>query len=64
MSFARKAGRGTDLVLDPACLHLVAEDLGTGLLRLRLVNVLHQDTLILEDVTLRLEIEGMIPEVA
>ena len=38
----------------PAGLHLVGEDLGAGLLGLGLVDVLHQDTLVLEDVTLGL----------
>lgn len=38
-------------------LHLVSEVLGAGLLSLGLVDVLHQDTLVLEDVTLALEVE-------
>ena len=50
----------TYLVLDTAGLHLVGEDLGTGLLRLCLVDVLHQDTLVLEDVTLRLCVERVV----
>ena len=45
------------LVLDTAGLHLVGEDLGAGLLGLGLVDVLHQDTLVLEDVTLGLLVE-------
>ena len=47
----------TNLVLDTASLHLVREDLGAGLLGLSLVDVLHEDTLVLEDVTLRLLVE-------
>jgi hypothetical protein len=39
---------------------LVGEDLGTGLLSLGLVDVLHQDTLVLEDVTLRLLVEDVV----
>ena len=50
----------TYLVLDTAGLHLVGEDLGTGLLCLCLVDVLHQDTLVLEDVTLRLCVERVV----
>lgn len=50
----------TDLVLDTASLHLVGEDLGTGLLGLGLVNVLHEHTLVLEDVTLRLLVERVV----
>ena len=42
----------TYLVLDTAGLHLVGEDLGTGLLGLGLVDVFHQDTLVFEDVAL------------
>ena len=52
---------GTHLVFDAAGLHLVREDLGTGLLRLRFVDVLHQDTLVLEDVTLGLLVKGVVP---
>ncbi len=40
------------LVLDTTSLHLVGQNLGASLLRLRLVNVLHQDTLVLEHITL------------
>ena len=50
----------TYLVLDTAGLHLVSEDLGTGLLGLSLVNVLHKNTLVLEDVTLRLLVERVV----
>jgi hypothetical protein len=50
------------LVLGTASLHLVREDLGTGLLRLRLVDVLHQNTLVLEDITLGLLVEGVVAE--
>ena len=48
------------LVFDTASLHLVGEDLGTGLLSLGLVDVLHKDTLVLEDVTLRLLVEQVV----
>lgn len=51
----------TCLVLGAAGLHLVGEDLGPGLLGLCLVNVLHQDTLVLEDVTLRLLVKDVVP---
>ena len=51
----------THLVLDTAGLHLVSEDLGTVLLSLGFVNVLHKHTLVLEDVTLRLLVENMVP---
>lgn len=51
----------TDLVLDTASLHLVGEDFGSGLLSLGLVDVLHQNTLVLEDVTLGFLIKGVIP---
>ena len=50
----------TDLVLGAARLHLVSEDLGTSLLSLGLVDVLHEDTLVLEDVTLRLLVERVV----
>ena len=36
---------------------LISESLGTGLLRLGHVDVLHQDTLVLEDVTFRLHVQ-------
>ena len=52
--------RYTDLVLNAAGLHLVRKDLGTGLLGLRLVDILHEDTLVLEDVTLRLLVERVV----
>lgn len=54
--------RGANLVFDTTSLHLVGEDLGTGLLSLGLVDVLHKDTLVLEDVTLRLLVEQVVPE--
>ena len=50
------------LVLDTAGLHLVAKDLRAGLLGLSLVDVLHEDTLVLEDVTLRLLVEGVVAD--
>jgi len=42
---------------------LVGENLGAALLGLGLVDVLHQHALVLEDVTLRLLVEGVIPVV-
>ena len=51
----------TYLVLDTAGLHLVREDLGAGLLGLGLVDVLHENTLVLEDVTLRLLVQRVVP---
>ena len=42
------------LCLVPACLGLIAQHLGTGIVGLLLVNVLHEDTLVLEYVTLHL----------
>ena len=55
--------RNTHPVFHTASLHLVGEDLGAALLGLGLVDVLHQDTLVLEDVTLRLLVEDMVPVV-
>jgi len=49
------------LVLDTPGLHLLGQVLGSGLLGLGLVDVLHQDSLVLEGVTLGLEVEGVIP---
>jgi hypothetical protein len=42
----------TNLVLGATSLHLVAEDLGAVLLCLGLVDVFHENTLVLEDITL------------
>ena len=50
----------TDLVLDTAGLHLVGEDLCTGLLGLGLVNVFHEHTLVLENITLGLLVECVV----
>lgn len=47
----------TNLVLDTAGLHLVAEDFCASLLGFRLVDVFHEHTLVLEDVTLGLLVE-------
>src|SRR6266576_6172200 len=54
IEFSRADGtlRVTYLVLDTTGLHLVSQDLCAGLLGLGLVDVLHNHTLILEDVTL------------
>lgn len=51
----------THLVLDTTCLHLITEDLRACFLSLGLVDKLHQNTLVLEDVTLRFLIKLMIP---
>jgi len=50
----RENGKGayTHLVLDTTRFHLVVDDLGTALLCLRLVDVLHQHTFVLEHITL------------
>ncbi len=48
------------LVLDTPSLHLFSEVLGSGLLSLGLVDVLHEDSLVLEGVTLGLEVEGVV----
>ena len=50
----------THLILDAARLHLVGKDLCAGLLRLCLMDILHQYTLVLEDITLGLLVERMI----
>lgn len=52
--------RWSHLILDAASFHLVREYLCAGLLRLRLVDILHQYTLVLEDITLGLLVEGVI----
>ena len=44
-----------------AGLSLLLEGLESETLSLLLVDVLHQDTLVLEDVTLGLEVEGVVP---
>jgi hypothetical protein len=48
------------LDLGAAGVGLVVEELGTGAVSLGLVDVLHHDTLVLEDVTLALEVELMV----
>jgi hypothetical protein len=48
------------LVLDTPGLHLLSEVLGSGLLGLGLVDVLHENSLVLEGVTLGLEVEGVV----
>jgi hypothetical protein len=53
--------RGTYLVLDTAGLHLVGEDLGAALLGFRLVDVLHENALVLEHVTLGFLVERVVP---
>lgn len=49
------------LVLDSAGLLLLGEVLGSELLGLLPVDVLHQDTLVLESVTLGLKVESVVP---
>ena len=48
------------LVLDTAGLHLLGDVLGTKLLGLGFVDVLHEDTLVLEAVTLGLKVQGVV----
>lgn len=48
------------LVLDTPGLHLLRQVLGSGLLRLGLVDVLHQDSLVLEGVSLGLQVERVV----
>jgi len=48
------------LHLGAACLRLVTEHLGARVLCLLLVNVLHEDTLVLEDVTLALHVQVVV----
>ncbi len=48
------------LILDAAGFHLVRKHLCAGLLRLCLVNIFHQHTLVLEDITLGLLVERVI----
>jgi uncharacterized protein YjbK len=43
----------TNFVLDTTRFHLIREHLCARLLRFRLVDELHEDSLVLEDVTLR-----------
>jgi hypothetical protein len=49
------------LVLGAAGLHLVSENLRTSLLGLSFVDVLHEDTLVLENVTLGLLVQLVVP---
>ena len=55
--------KATDLVLDTTSLHLVCKDLCPVLLGLGLVDVLHEDTLVLEDVTLGFLVERVVAEI-
>ena len=55
-------GKGyTHLVFDTTRLHLVVDDLGTALLCFCLVDILHQHTLVLEDITLRFLVQRVVP---
>jgi hypothetical protein len=56
----RENERWSHLVLDTSGFHLVGEYLCTGLLRLCLVDIFHQYTLVLKDITLGLLVEGVI----
>jgi hypothetical protein len=49
------------LVFDTTSLHLIAEDLGTGLLSFGFVDVFHEDSLVLEHITLGALIEFVVP---
>jgi hypothetical protein len=48
------------LVLDTPSFHLFSQVLGSGLLSLGLVDVLHQDSLVLEGVSLCLQVERVV----
>jgi hypothetical protein len=48
------------LVLDSSSLHLLLQVLGPELLGLGLVNVFHQNSLVLESVTLGLEVKSVV----
>ena len=50
----------SSLVLSTVGISLVLDGLRSELLGLSLVDVLHQDTLVLEDITLRLEVQGVV----
>jgi hypothetical protein len=50
----------SSLVLGAVSISLVLDGLGSELLSLSLVDVLHKDTLVLEDITLGLEVQGMV----
>lgn len=50
----------TNLVLDTAGLHLVGQNLSTVLFGLGLVDILHQHTLVLEDITLGFLVERVV----
>ncbi len=50
----------THLILDAAGLHLVGKDLCAGRLRLCLMNILHQYTLVLKNITLGFLVKGVI----
>ena len=51
----------SNLVLDTTSFHLIAEDFGTCLLGFRFVDELHEDSLVLENVTLRFLVQGVVP---
>lgn len=50
----------TDLVFGATSLHLVGKNLCSRLLGLGLVDVFHQDTLVLENVSFRLHVERVV----
>lgn len=58
---AGQADQTTYLVLDTTSLHLVTEDLRARFLGFGLVDKLHQDSLVLEDVSFGFLIELVIP---
>jgi hypothetical protein len=57
-----KESKTAHLVLDSPGLHLVGEDLCPGFLGLGLVDILHQHTLVLENVTLGFLVERVVAE--
>ena len=57
----RESNTRTYLVLDTASLHLVGKNLSTSLLGLGLVDVLHEHALVLENITLGLLVELVVP---
>ncbi len=52
----------TYLVLNTSGLHLITENLGSGLFSLGFVDMFHEDALVLEDVTLGALVEFVVPD--
>jgi hypothetical protein len=57
----KKTERGTYFVLRTAGIHLVCENLCTSFLGFRFMDVLHEHTLVFENITLRFLVKGVIP---